>query len=61
MISQALFLQATALGGAIRYARGDRPALWPKAERTGASREIFESPPAGDDPAPGERPNAPHA
>lgn len=30
---QALFLQAVALGGVIRYARGDRPALWPKPHR----------------------------
>jgi hypothetical protein len=28
------FLQAVALGGLWRYLRGDRPALWPKADRS---------------------------
>ncbi len=32
--AQALFLQASAVGGIIRYANGDRPALWPKADRS---------------------------
>lgn len=31
--TQVLFLQAVALGGLLRYLRGDRPALWPKIER----------------------------
>lgn len=31
--TQVLFLQAVALGGLLRYLRGDRPALWPKLER----------------------------
>lgn len=42
IISQLLFLQASGVGGAIRYARGDRPALWPKAERPEASGRVFE-------------------
>lgn len=41
-VAQFLFLQATAVGGAIRYARGDRPALWPKGERPRASGEVFD-------------------
>jgi cellulose synthase/poly-beta-1,6-N-acetylglucosamine synthase-like glycosyltransferase len=32
-LGQALFLQATALGGIVRYLSGARPALWPKPER----------------------------
>jgi cellulose synthase/poly-beta-1,6-N-acetylglucosamine synthase-like glycosyltransferase len=32
-----IFLQATALGGVVRYARGDRPAIWPKPERPPSS------------------------
>jgi cellulose synthase/poly-beta-1,6-N-acetylglucosamine synthase-like glycosyltransferase len=32
-IGQSLFLQATALGGLVRYLRGERPALWQKPER----------------------------
>jgi cellulose synthase/poly-beta-1,6-N-acetylglucosamine synthase-like glycosyltransferase len=31
--AQVLFLQGVGLGGLWRYARGDRPALWPKLER----------------------------
>jgi biofilm PGA synthesis N-glycosyltransferase PgaC len=31
--SQVLFLQAVALGGIVRYLRGDRPALWPTVDR----------------------------
>jgi cellulose synthase/poly-beta-1,6-N-acetylglucosamine synthase-like glycosyltransferase len=42
IIAQVLFLQASGVGGAIRYARGDRPALWPKAERPEASGRVFE-------------------
>lgn len=34
LIAQVLFLQAVGLGGLVRYLRGDRPALWPKSERT---------------------------
>ena len=30
---QVIFLQAVALGGMVRYARGDRPTLWSTAER----------------------------
>lgn len=33
LLGQALFLQATALGGTVRYLRRDRPALWPKPPR----------------------------
>lgn len=33
VIGQALFLQAVALGGLVRYLRGDRPALWAKPPR----------------------------
>jgi cellulose synthase/poly-beta-1,6-N-acetylglucosamine synthase-like glycosyltransferase len=32
-LAEVAFLQVVALGGLWRYARGDRPALWPKAER----------------------------
>ena len=35
-LAQSLFLQATALGGIARYARGERPALWHKPEREGS-------------------------
>ncbi|PWU24754.1 MAG: glycosyl transferase [Candidatus Rokuibacteriota bacterium] len=31
--AQVLFLQAVGVGGTLRWARGDRPALWPKPER----------------------------
>jgi len=30
---QVMFLQAVALGGMVRYARGDRPTMWSTAER----------------------------
>jgi len=33
IVAQALWLQAVALGGVVRYARRDLPALWPKPER----------------------------
>jgi cellulose synthase/poly-beta-1,6-N-acetylglucosamine synthase-like glycosyltransferase len=46
-LGQALFLQATAVGGILRYIRGERPALWEKPER-----EV--SPPTPGKP-PGER------
>jgi cellulose synthase/poly-beta-1,6-N-acetylglucosamine synthase-like glycosyltransferase len=32
-VGQSLFLQATALGGIVRYLRGERPALWRKPDR----------------------------
>jgi cellulose synthase/poly-beta-1,6-N-acetylglucosamine synthase-like glycosyltransferase len=32
-LAEVSFLQLVALGGLWRYLRGDRPALWPKAER----------------------------
>ncbi len=32
-LAQVLFLQAVALGGLVRYMRGDRPSIWPKLER----------------------------
>lgn len=47
IIAQVLFLQASGIGGALRYARGDRPALWPKAERPEESGRVFETAPAG--------------
>jgi biofilm PGA synthesis N-glycosyltransferase PgaC len=54
VIAQVLFLQASGVGGAIRYLRGDRPALWPKAERPEESGEVFEvAPEAVREPAPG--------
>jgi len=34
LVGQTLFLQAVGLGGLFRYVTGDRPALWPKPERT---------------------------
>jgi cellulose synthase/poly-beta-1,6-N-acetylglucosamine synthase-like glycosyltransferase len=46
-LGQALFLQATAVGGIVRYLRGERPALWEKPER--------EVPPATPGKPPGER------
>jgi len=30
---QVMFLQAVALGGMVRYARGDRPTMWSTVER----------------------------
>jgi cellulose synthase/poly-beta-1,6-N-acetylglucosamine synthase-like glycosyltransferase len=39
--AQALFLQATGVGGTVRYLRGDRPAAWPKLERPAASASVF--------------------
>jgi biofilm PGA synthesis N-glycosyltransferase PgaC len=55
IIAQFLFLQASGIGGAIRYARGDRPALWPKVERPEASGEVFDTAPPEPvrEPAPG--------
>ncbi|HYN89398.1 MAG TPA: hypothetical protein VER55_12755, partial [Ardenticatenaceae bacterium] len=32
---EVLFLHAVAVAGTVRYARGDRPAIWSKPERTG--------------------------
>jgi hypothetical protein len=34
-LAEVAFLQLVALGGLVRYLRGDRPALWPKADRSG--------------------------
>jgi hypothetical protein len=48
IIGQFLFLQASGVGGAIRYARGDRPALWPKVERPEASGDVFEAARSGE-------------
>jgi hypothetical protein len=39
--ARVLFLQATGVGGTVRYLRGDRPAAWPKRERPAASAEAF--------------------
>jgi hypothetical protein len=33
LAAQVLFLQAVGIGGTLRWARGDRPARWPKPER----------------------------
>jgi poly-beta-1,6-N-acetyl-D-glucosamine synthase len=41
MAAQVLFLQATGVGGTVRYLRGDRPAVWPKRERAPASALVF--------------------
>ncbi len=38
-LGQALFLQATAVGGIVRYLRGERPALWQKPEREASQRD----------------------
>ena len=46
--TQLLFLQATGLGGTVRYLRGNRPAAWPKGKRRAASATVFRN-------APGER------
>lgn len=37
LLAEVGFLQLVALGGLWRYVRGDRPALWPKADRTGSA------------------------
>lgn len=42
-LGQALFLQATAVGGIVRYLRGERPALWEKPERS-ASDALPQTP-----------------
>jgi poly-beta-1,6-N-acetyl-D-glucosamine synthase len=34
-LAEVSFLQVVALGGLRRYLQGDRPALWPKADRSG--------------------------
>lgn len=34
VLSRALFLQLVGVGGTLRWLRGDRPARWPKPERT---------------------------
>jgi cellulose synthase/poly-beta-1,6-N-acetylglucosamine synthase-like glycosyltransferase len=50
ILGQFVFLQATAIGGLIRYARGDRPGIWPKEERPGSSGEVFDPPADGAQP-----------
>jgi poly-beta-1,6-N-acetyl-D-glucosamine synthase len=45
--ARVLFLQATGVGGTVRYLRGDRPAAWPKRERPAASAEAFRRVEAG--------------
>ena len=50
LLGQFLFLQATAIGGLIRYGRGDRPGKWPKEERSGSSGEVFAGPPERTQP-----------
>lgn len=37
--AQVLFLQAVGIGGLVRWARGDRPARWPKPERVLRARD----------------------
>ncbi|MGH2994505.1 MAG: glycosyltransferase [Solirubrobacterales bacterium] len=49
LAAQLVFLQATGLGGIVRYLRGDRPATWPKEERGGTSALVFSRSPAGRD------------
>ena len=45
-----LFLQATGVGGVLRYLRGDRPSRWPKADRNGSpTMEPAESGSTGDE------------
>ena len=44
--ARVLFLQATGLGGTVRYLRGDRPAAWPKSERPAASALAFRDQPS---------------
>jgi hypothetical protein len=34
IVGHVLYLQATGIGGTLRWARGERPAVWPKPERT---------------------------
>ena len=47
VVAQILFLQAAGIGGTLRWARGDRPALWPKPERVvgngGSEKQISEA------------------
>ncbi len=48
LAAQVLFLQAVGIGGTVRWARGDRPARWPKPERVlreGESASAPTSPP----------------
>jgi len=47
LAAQLVFLQATGLGGIVRYLRGDRPAAWPKREREAASALVFSRSPVG--------------
>ena len=39
---QVLFLQGVALGGLLRYLRGDRPSVWPKLERGALSESATD-------------------
>jgi glycosyltransferase involved in cell wall biosynthesis len=50
-VAQVLFLQATALGGLVRYVRGERYAGWRKPERSVSSGDVFGSPQAPGDGA----------
>lgn len=47
LAAQVLFLQAVGIGGTFRWARGDRPARWPKPERvlTTPDEEDVPTPP----------------
>ena len=40
---EVLFLHAVAVAGMVRYARGDRPAVWRKPERTGGLPHLSSS------------------
>jgi hypothetical protein len=42
LAAQVLFLQAVGIGGTVRWARGDRPARWPKPERVLLARDNGE-------------------
>jgi len=41
LAAQVVFLQATGIGGTVRYLRGDRPAAWPKPDRPADSVLTF--------------------
>ena len=49
-IAQVLFLQAAGIGGTLRWARGDRPTVWPKPERRRPGGEPLLDAPNGDGP-----------
>lgn len=44
LAAQVLFLQAVGIGGTVRWARGDRPARWPKPERVLRARDGADEP-----------------